>query len=233
MRRSSARVEARIAVAVISSRFRCSAGFALAASLALVAATLTAIAPAAAQSQGPNFPSTVVDDPSTGTVTWNVPGNAAASDNVEAAAGGLLGAASHYLKATGFGFAIPAGAVIEGIQVGVERRGIDVWDAKARIVKAGSIGTTDKAYLGGYPAGVWDFGEMVALYGGSGDLWGETWTPADINDANFGFALSAFGGDGLAAVDSISISVFYSSAQCGNNQPRQRGAMRRRQHRQR
>ena len=48
--------------------------------------------------------STVVDDASIGTDTWANPGNATASDNVYAQVS--VGGFSHYLKATGFGFAM-------------------------------------------------------------------------------------------------------------------------------
>lgn len=60
-----------------------------------------------------------------------------------------------------------------------------VADLKARIIKSdGSIGTTDKSQVGN-----WAAADTVVDYGGAADLWGETWTPSDINDADFGFAL--------------------------------------------
>ncbi len=37
--------------------------------------------------------------------------------------------------------------------------------------------------------------EIDIHYGGSTSLWGETWTPKDINDAGFGFVYSVFGPD--------------------------------------
>ncbi len=68
----------------------------------------------------------------------------------------------------------------------------DDWDyqtveSEIKIVKAdGSIGSTNKASLG-----VW--GQTAnpgyTSYGGAADLWGETWTAADINDADFGVVL--------------------------------------------
>jgi cysteine-rich repeat protein len=115
------------------------------------------------------------------------------------------------LKATGFGFSIPGGAVIEGIQVDFERWGGEAFDQRVRIVKAGIIGATDRSLPGNWPDA-----DTFVTYGSNGDLWGETWTAADINAANFGFALSALVGDSVAVADAIAITVFYSP-NCGNN----------------
>src|SRR5262245_46069990 len=172
-----------------------------------------AISPAGAQSQGPSAPATVDNDPSTGTNPWAVPEEAAISDDSGALISSPDAIASYYLKATDFGFAIPNGAVIEGIQVDLERKGASAFDRHVRIVKAGVVGATDKSLPGNWMTLV----DVVVTYGGPNDLWGETWTAADINSSNFGFALSVFTADGIAVVDAISVTVFYST-NCGNNQ---------------
>lgn len=175
-----------------------------------------AAAPARAQSQGPNFPTTVVNDPAVGTLAWENPEGAAVSDDNPAFA--LLGneapnTVMNYLKATDFGFAIPASAVIEGIEVLIERQGVFVSDAGLYLVKGGVVGGADRSALGEWTA----FPDTIVPYGGSNDLWGETWTAADINDPGFGFAMSlTHNMSGLAAIDSISIRVFYNA--CGNGQ---------------
>lgn len=65
--------------------------------------------------------------------------------------------------------------------------GATVVDSVVSIVKAdGTIGTTNKA-----SATAWDTTDTIATYGSSTDLWGETWSPANINDADFGAVLSA------------------------------------------
>jgi cysteine-rich repeat protein len=178
---------------------------------ATLALGIGAIAPAHAQFQGPNSPSTVVDDPATGTLVWTAPQAAAVSDDSAAIAGSPTGPTTHYLKATGFGFTIPAAAVIEGIEVDFERRGASAFDARVRLVKGGAIGSTDRSLPGDWNTLV----DVVVTYGGSSDLWGETWTAADINAADFGFAISVFLPDGIALVDAISITVFYNTL-CGN-----------------
>lgn len=58
-------------------------------------------------------------------------------------------------------------------------------DRRVRLVRAGTVETTDKA-----SATVWGTTYAYASYGGAADLWGAAWTVSDINDANFGAVLS-------------------------------------------
>ena len=156
--------------------------------------------------EGPRSPTTVVDDASFGGASWFPPGNATASDNLYAqvAPGG---SPTHYLKATNFGFNIPSPAQILGIQVFVERKAVagTIKDSRARIVKAGVVGTAERALVPNWP-----IADASVTYGTPSDLWGNTWTPADINNAGFGFALSVTDTLDTAAVDHISITVTYS-----------------------
>lgn len=116
---------------------------------------------------------------------------------------------SHYLKATNFGFSIPGGSTIEGIVVEVERKesGSNVAkDYRVRIIKGGSIGSTDKAN-----ASEWPTSDTYQSYGAFNDVWGETWSASDINDSGFGVAIAALGlGTGTAYIDHIRITVYYS-----------------------
>jgi len=120
---------------------------------------------------------------------------------------------SHYLKVTNFGFAIPGGSTITGIVVNVERHesaANGCKDNRVRIVKGGVIGTTDRA-----SATEWPTSDASVEYNSTSpdhtDLWGETWTVADINASNFGVAISALGiNGGQALIDYISITVYYS-----------------------
>ncbi len=157
-----------------------------------------------------NSPSTVVDDASIGTLVWNTPANATASDNAYSFVSSNPGATSHYLKATNYGFAIPTGATINGILVEVERKMSGptptIVDNEIKIVKSdGSIGTTNKS-----TGDTWTTSDVYASYGGQSDLWGETWTPADINNANFGAVLSVITTLRTANVDHIRITVYYT-----------------------
>jgi len=73
----------------------------------------------AAQTVGPNNPSTTGNNAGVGTNAWSSTGNSVSSNDSYAsvATKGL----SQYLTATNFGFTIPATSIINGIQVDVER----------------------------------------------------------------------------------------------------------------
>ena len=122
---------------------------------------------------------------------------------------------SHYLKCTNFGFTIPSGGTIEGIQVEWEANassGGTINDNAVRVVKGGTIGTADKSNTT-----AWQSSDTFRSYGGSSDLWSTTWAPSDINATNFGAAVSAIvnGGNSKPAnVDSVRITVSYVT--CGN-----------------
>lgn len=81
----------------------------------------------------------------------------------------------------------------------------DVFQLDVALAKAGTLGTakTDTAQLG--VLGQW------REYGGSTDLWSDTWTPAQINASGFGAGLAAhMKGASLAQLDAMEIEVFYT-----------------------
>jgi hypothetical protein len=141
--------------------------------------------------------------------------NAKVSDDVRAGLVTTLapGQYSHWLWASNFGGSIvPSGATITGIKVEVERQNVadDVVDYSARIVKGGAIAGAERRQ--GFD---WAFGaDAYVTYGGEADLWGTTWTVAEINSGTFGFALSAQNRDpsGYAVpyVDHIRLTVYYT-----------------------
>lgn len=159
---------------------------------------------------GPRSVGTGTDDSSFGTVAWSNPGNVTASDDSRATVVLLLNEESHYLKAVNFGFSIPSNAVIKGIGVEVEASaltlGADITDIAVRIVKNNSIGTTDRT-----STVAWSTSDTYRRYGGAADLWGDTWTAADINIVNFGFAIAvkAAAADS-ARIDHIRLTVYYA-----------------------
>jgi hypothetical protein len=151
-------------------------------------------------------------DGGTGTVAWSNPSNGVASDDNRATAVLLSSENTQYLKLNTCGFSVPAGATIDGIVVEIEKSkvnpGDDITDSRVRIVKGGSVGSADKADLS-----PWGTTDAYTTYGGSADLWGETWTVSDINADNFGAAISAKAGmvgGGTARVDSCRITVYYT-----------------------
>lgn len=168
---------------------------------------------------GPNAGSTISDDASVGTVAWSNPANAGASDNVYATATSTT-AATHYLNCQGFGFAIPSDATINGITMDVEckQSGNTVTDYHTNLLKAGGIAGDDKK-----SATTWPMSDGVRTYGGAADLWGTTWTPADVNHAGFGCAIAATITSGIsrtASVDLITLTVTYTEAGSVRHQSR-------------
>jgi hypothetical protein len=116
-----------------------------------------------------------------------------------------------------FHMSIPLAVTICGIEVQIEKDadgigvlGTSVKDQTVRLVKNGSIVGTNKATTFSWPGA-----ETTGVYGGNGDLWGTTWTSADINDHEFGIAFSAQLNSGLtgaflaANIDYITINVYY------------------------
>lgn len=154
------------------------------------------------------------NDNTGGGSAWNSPGNITASDNNDAYTGGISGD-SQYLKATSFGFAIPAGATIDGIVVDVRRQnnGGAGQDKECKLVKGGVIQSTNKAVLGD-----WGSAYATATYGASNDLWDTTWTAEEINASDFGFVIKTqnLGGNNSTDVDHIQITVHYTEGAAGH-----------------
>ena len=98
-----------------------------------------------------------------------------------------------WLRARDFGFSLPAIAVILGITATIERVGgssdaIPIRDFDVRLYHGSSLLTpTNHASNATWPSMAYAY----ATYGGPADLWGTTWTAAQINNANFGFGIRA------------------------------------------
>lgn len=160
-------------------------------------------------------PQTIINDNTIGTTVWANVNNAKLSDNTYAnnypTYGGIQ--ISNYLKATNFGFVIPDGVTIKGILVEIEKKQAstshaDILDEEVKIVKAnGTIGTENKA-----TSTQWPLTDTYLPYGSATNLWGETWTATDINNANFGVVLAVTGlveFESPAYVDNIKITITY------------------------
>ena len=153
-----------------------------------------------------------------GNTAWLNFGNVV-SDNNSYATVALTSATavSNYLRATGYSFAIPATATIGGIRLTIGRFSSNVSgsvrfrDNEVKLVKAGAIVGTNKANIGVD----WPATEAAITYGTTTDLWGTTWTAADINNANFGAVLSGLnattvGNTYTGSVDYMQITVTYT-----------------------
>lgn len=118
-----------------------------------------------------------------------------------------------YLKLTNFGFSLPTDAVITGIRVDVRKSGgtfSSIQDNSIKIVKGGVISGTEKS-----TGSTWPTSLSYTTYGGSGDLWGSTWTYGDINSTGFGVVISAKSTGSLTVnsnIDNVRIRVYYTSS---------------------
>ncbi len=145
---------------------------------------------------------------------WTTISNAAgapdgtlATDNGIGPGGGGHTATPLYGK--GFGFTIPSNAIILGIQLeGVVSGYGGSHDIDVYLVY-GASSTTAIADTPNY--GQFWTSLIAHQWGSATTLWGRTWTPAEVNSANFGASLSAFPNSGTAAtnVDSFKINVYW------------------------
>jgi hypothetical protein len=168
---------------------------------------------------GPSFPGTVSTGScsfSYGSVLGYTPvGNVLTSNNIYATAlhCACCDAQTNCLRATNFGFALPSGAVITGITVQIEKRGSfgsNVQDNGLRLLKGGvEVGSNYAQF--GIPWGTLD---SYYTYGGCLNLWGTTWTPADINSPNFGLVFAsidyACSVNNTSFIDHVMVTVCYN-----------------------
>lgn len=144
---------------------------------------------------------TVADDSSTGgAVSWANPTKAQGApddtNGANSASGTAVGSAvSHSLRASNFGFSIPEDATILGIVITIYKActggsGV-VSDSAINAVKSDGSNSTTNASVAANWGIIGAVGIRTDTYGSSTSLWGETWTPADINDSDFGARLKA------------------------------------------
>ena len=164
-----------------------------------------------AQSQGPNS-GVQWNDLGGGDVPWVIPENAATSDDVRTTATFVaIDQTSGALAGTQWGFSVPAAATITGIIVEVERSSLTAnvaQDLSIYLTKNGSA----TVGLNKSVAPLWPTTDAYQSYGGASDLWGTTWTAAEVNATTFGTLLSAFANDaGTARIDHVRITVHYTA----------------------
>ena len=176
-------------------------------------------------SQGPKSASAGANDASYGTVAWTQEGDIVSHNGAYAACSFSSVADSNYLKATNFGFTIPSGATIDGIVVEVEKYDFSnsgLVDARVRIVKGGTVGSTDLS-----SGATWPFVPAYVTHGSSSNLWGDTWTHSDVNASNFGVVLSVHSPitSALALVDHVRITVYYTASSAGQPAAKRMGGV--------
>jgi hypothetical protein len=175
---------------------------------------VTTACPSLNVNSGAYFPRTGATIGGSGTA-WSNPGNILTNNNSYATVSGAGDAFSKYLYATNFGFQIPAGAMVNGIQVAIGRfrsGGLisgEIRDNVVSLLRGGTIIGANRAINTNWPTS-----KGAANYGSGADNWGTTWTAADINANNFGVALRVSNTSGFwsrtANVDYITVTVVYT-----------------------
>jgi hypothetical protein len=114
---------------------------------------------------------------------------------------------------TGWNINVPTTAVIQGITVEVERHSSlssTIRDTDVYLQKTTAAVGTDHA-----STSYWSTSDTTGSYGSSSDLWGTTWTPAQINASTFGVRLTArnsgSSGTQTGYIDRVRLYVTYSS----------------------
>ena len=83
-----------------------------------------------------------------------------------------------------------------------------IQDSNVQLLKAGAPVGSNKAVTGTN----WGFSNSTVNYGSTADLWGTTWTAADVNASNFGVRFAAknvAAASATASLDYVSITVQY------------------------
>lgn len=147
-------------------------------------------------------------------ISWSDINNVKLKDGDYAQAQMAFEEESNYIKATGFGFSVPAGVTITGIAVRIRSKASDSEALNIRqiqLLKGGSV------YAGGSKNNedFWLTEAEEIILGNSVSLWSNTWLNTDVNSADFGlyFDTANFNieEDIIAYVDSLEINVYYTS----------------------
>ncbi len=183
---------------------------------ALFACVLAPTAIAQGTMQGPSDPGTVVSTAGPFVKPWTNPGNASTLDSVDATVTVTAPLQqTDFLDATNFGFSVAGDRVIRRIEVKVVGRANVLFSSvRAQLLKGGvPVGNAMNAF---YPNTATD---GTVTFNDQDDvpfsvpivLWGTTWTPAQINAANFGVRLDFETLSGTPAtfeVDNVQVAVY-------------------------
>ncbi len=150
---------------------------------------------------------------------WAGKTNLASSDNSYATC--VLPGASpgDALWISSLGFSVPAGATINGVTVTYERKCSFASSCSTDPVNGGTAQITKTA---GTPTGNdkgsatgWATSDVTDSLGSGSDLWGLSWTVAEINAAGFGFYTVVYNANALArtaSLDYLAVTATYTPA---------------------
>ncbi|MEZ5313967.1 MAG: hypothetical protein R2862_10130 [Thermoanaerobaculia bacterium] len=138
---------------------------------------------------------------------WLFPEQATGSPNSGCASGA---GSAQTLIVSGFGFALPATAIVDSIQVRPKTRGADTANTIGlRLVRDGGVVGNSKSVGIQTSSGGWACTDTV-FADSSADLWGTTWTAAQVNSGTFGVRMTAHSSGNGMGVDAVQIVVNYT-----------------------
>jgi hypothetical protein len=143
-----------------------------------------------------------------GTVALADPNNANAEDGTYAVA--TATEAGYTAVISGFAFAIPTGAIIDGIEVKMKHFGTGLASVWSQLLKGYGL-TGDGPYAPAIPITSIPGTPTWQTAGGPTDKWSVTnLSPTTVNDISFGISFShTFTGAGVVNIDCIKIKVYY------------------------
>lgn len=159
---------------------------------------------------GPEFGSNIA------TVTpgtaWTTPSNAGANDAANTTSVVATAGFTATLRVLDMGFAIPGGATIQGIEVAIERMATGARCSDSVVQLRKSTGVVGSNLSAGAAWSNATTGIAVQAFGHATNLWGVTWTPAEINATTFGVDLrgETNASSITCSIDYVTISVTYT-----------------------
>jgi hypothetical protein len=175
------------------------------------------------QTKSPTNAENVVAEP--GGTPWTEIGNVKASDNNYATVTGNEFLHTWYAYTSGYGFALPAGAVVVGVEAKaeVQQPGGKLTVLRMRLFGSGVDATYFWQEEGNYAV------EKAVSFGNSSTLWNSKLTKAKVEGASFGCGLEASflefapgTPNQTIKLDSISMTVFYITEGAGTSPDHQR-----------
>lgn len=143
---------------------------------------------------------------------WSDAANARCDDDESRAYSAPLtqGQFTQNLKITNFGFALPADARVEGVEVVIIRKG----DVGGAIMDRSVMLLKDNVPVGSNmrTRDLWDQDWTAAYYGDATTDWDQPWSVKDINSPGFGVAISAVNSGVIARpqIDEVLVTVHFT-----------------------
>jgi hypothetical protein len=117
-----------------------------------------------------------------------------------------------------FGFSLPSNALVTGIQVLAEAKSSDPSGCELET----ALSWNGSSFTGNRAVGI-SGSDTLYAFGGTGDTWGRTWTPAELNSTNF--TVRVAGNDpgsnctnnSLTSLDQLQVRIYYDAPGTAQN----------------